>query len=143
MNPLSVARTLVAFGVVLLIAGTGPALGAAAYTSIFGQPMPEPGGAAEWGNSFLWAFASSWLMRVWREHPRWGAKFDTAKLWVQRIVAGAVAFAAGCGITVAFDGQAMGGGQLIISGLSVAGVLHGLRQFLFQEFVYHASLKRS
>jgi ABC-type uncharacterized transport system permease subunit len=92
-----------------------------------------------WGNSFLWAFASSWIMRWLREHPSVSAFSSETSLKLQRLIAGAVAFLSGLGISFVFDHNT---GQLVVSGLALASIGSGLRQFFMQEFVYHSALKR-
>jgi hypothetical protein len=105
-----------------------------------GLPEATTGTANEWGNSFIWAIASSWAMRWMREHPGISKFSERTMLRTQRFIAAAVAFLNGLGISFVFDKEH---GTLLISGLFLTAVLHGVRQFFFQEFVYQSALKRS
>ena len=99
-----------------------------------------PTDANEWGNKFLWAMVSSWFMKLWRSNPKLGGFTENTALWAQRLIGAAVAFVNGMGIHFAFDKTT---GQLVITGLIITSLLHGVQQFLLQEFVYHAALKKS
>jgi hypothetical protein len=129
---LTVVWAFVAF---VLLLGPSMAAQAVNYT---GGTLPVDT-TTEWGNSFLWAMASSWAIRWWREHPKLRGFTSDTLLKSQRLIASAVAFLNALGISFVFDQEH---GQLVISGLFLSAVLHGVRQFLFQEFIYQAALKR-
>lgn len=117
----------------------GPVLLAQAATGTSLPTLPDVSGADEWGNAFLWAMVSSWAMRFWREHPKLSGFTERTALNAQRLIGAAIGFASGLGITFVFD---KGAGKLVISGLFLTAILHGVRQFLFQEFVYQSAIKR-
>lgn len=132
-------RPFVVYSFALFVFLLGPSLMAQATTAVTGSPVLIDT-TTEWGNSFLWAMASSWFMRWWKENPHLGILKSDTILKVQRMVASAVAFVNALGITLVFDKDA---GQLVVSGLFMTAVLHAARQFLFQEFVYQSALKRN
>lgn len=117
----------------------GPSLLAQATEALVGTTNAASNTTDEWGNSFLWAMASSWAIRWWREHPKLSGFTSDSLLKVQRGIGAAVAFVNGLGISFVFDKDH---GTLLISGLFLGALIHAARQFLFQEFVYHAALKR-
>jgi len=133
-------RYTIVWSFILAFLLMGPSLLAQASALASGAPVAPPSTADEWGNSFLFALVSSWLMRWWREHPKLSGFTEATALKAQRLIGIAFGFVTGLGITFAFD---QGTGQLVIGGLFWTSILHAGRQFLFQEFVYHSALKRS
>jgi len=133
-------RTTVVWSFVFFCAFIAPIALAQAATAV-GAPAVDPSsGADEWGNSFLWALTSSWLMRWCRENQRFSLLRSDTTLRVQRFIGAGIAFFNGLGITFVFDPDA---GELVIGGLFLSAVMHGARQFLFQEFVYHSAIRRA
>jgi hypothetical protein len=132
-------RYTIVWAFTLFVVLMGPTLFAQA-ASAAGVPVNTAGTADEWGNSFLWAMFSSWVIRWWREHPKLSGFTEATALKAQRMIAAAIAFVNGLGITLVFDPDA---GTLMVGGLFLTGILQAIRQFLFQEFVYLAALKRT
>ena len=131
-------RLTMVWAFVAFVLIVGPSL--TAQTMAESTSTPVTNETSEWGNSFLWAFASSWIMRIWRKSPKLGGFTDATALRTQRFIGAAVAFLSGIGISFAFDAQT---GQLVVSGLLATSLMNGVRQFFMQEFVYHAALKKS
>lgn len=77
------------------------------------------------------------------KRARWFPWLSAEKEKVTQWVAAALAALAALGIHTEFDATK---GVLIISGLTVAGVLHGgfevLRSLAFQELIYHGVVKK-
>jgi hypothetical protein len=132
-------RGTIVWSFVIFVVLIGPTLLAQAAAAGGGAPVVDAT-ANEWGNSFIWAFASSWVMRWLREHPKVSFFSERTILVVQRAISVAIGFLNGLGISFVFDQNA---GQLVISGLFLTAVLHGARQFIFQEFVYQSALQRA
>lgn len=133
-------RLFVVWSFVLFVVLVGPSLVAQAVSAVTDQPIPAASTADEWGNSIVWAIASSWFMRWLREHPSITGFAESTALKVQRLVSLGIGFANGLGISFVFDKHA---GTLLISGLVWTAVTHGLRQFFFMEWVYQGGFKRA
>lgn len=146
-NDLRPLRFVSALAVLMLVALYGPRLIAQATV---GTPTAPVGATeiTEWGSAFIWAFLSSQALKFWRSHPKLGGFTEQTAKWIQRSIAGVVAFAGGLGISFVFDGDK---GTLITNGLTLASiwahlwpaVWHWVRQFTLQEYIYGGPVREA
>lgn len=123
---------LLAFALLL-----GPALLAQAAG---GVPTSTAAATAdEWGNSFLFAFFTSWALKLIRANPKLAWFTAEMETKVQRWVSVGAAFLAGLGVSYTFDQTS---GTLTIVGLTTTALFHAVRQFGLQEFAYQSAVKR-
>lgn len=95
-------------------------------------------GVTEIGTGGVAAVLVSEFIEMIKANPKFGLiNYDTGR--INRVVSGLAAFLTGLGLQFQFDQV---NGELVIKGLFLASITHGLAQWAIQQAYYRIALKK-